>query len=102
MVEIKWTNQSIEDINNIAEYIANDSAKFANIQTSAFFEASEILLTYPLAGRFVPEIKNKNIRELIIGNYRLIYYIIDSKNIHVLTVHHSSRLLKSRGIKKSK
>ncbi len=42
MVEIKWTTQSIEDIINIAEYIANGSLRFANIQTSAFFEASEV------------------------------------------------------------
>jgi toxin ParE1/3/4 len=61
MVEIKWTTQSIEDISNIAEYIAKDSIKFANIQTSAFFDASEILLSYPLAGRYVPEIKNKKL-----------------------------------------
>jgi plasmid stabilization system protein ParE len=39
MVEIRWTEQSLEDIDNIAQYIANDSLKYAEIQVQDFFDS---------------------------------------------------------------
>ena len=38
VVEIKWTVQALEDIENIANYIAKDSFQYASIQTKRFFE----------------------------------------------------------------
>ena len=93
MVEVKWTDQSLEDIHNIAEYIAADSEKFASIQVEKFFERVEVLNKYPTVGKVVPEVGKQNIRELISGNYRIIYKIISKSRIDILTVHHASRLL---------
>jgi plasmid stabilization system protein ParE len=93
MVEIIWTDFAIEDIHNIAEFIASDSERYAKIQVTRFFDYCEILKTQPLAGRIVPEIGDKLICELIQGNYRIIYKIISKTEIHILTIHHSRRLL---------
>lgn len=93
MVKIIWSDQSIDDINNIAEFIAKDSEKYAKIQVKRFFDRAEILKNHPRAGRIVPEINNPSIRELIIGNYRIIYKIISESQVDILTIHHSSRLL---------
>ncbi|MBE9480900.1 MAG: type II toxin-antitoxin system RelE/ParE family toxin [Bacteroidetes bacterium] len=98
MVKIIWTDQAIEDINNIAEFIAKDSEKYAKIQVERFFDRTETLINYPQSGRIVPEINNQAIRELIIGNYRIIYKIISQKRIDIITVHHSRRLLSSNMI----
>jgi toxin ParE1/3/4 len=46
-----------------------------------------------LIGRMVPELNQKDIREIIAGNYRIIYQITNQKTAFILTVHHSSRLL---------
>ncbi|MBA3899140.1 MAG: type II toxin-antitoxin system RelE/ParE family toxin [Bacteroidetes bacterium] len=100
MVEIIWTIQSIEDIENIAEYIAKDSEKYAQIQVQDFFEATKTLEEFPKAGRIVPELNNKGIREVIVGFYRVIYHLISKERIEVLAVHHSYRLLKKRAINK--
>lgn len=70
MVEVRWTPQSIEDIGNVAEFISKDSRKYALIQVQYFFEAAEILENFPKSGRIVPELDNKDIRELIVGFYR--------------------------------
>jgi toxin ParE1/3/4 len=94
MVEVKWTNQSIDDIGNIAEFIAKDSVKYARLQVSIFFETCKILEQFPNAGRIVPEKGKENIRELIVGSYRIIYQIISLEKIDILTVHHSHRILK--------
>ena len=99
MVEVRWAPQAIDDINNIAEYIAKDSIKYAKIQSERFFEATEILLTRPSVGRIVPEVNKPNIRELILGNYRIIYKIISTNRIDILTIHHSARRIKKSKLK---
>lgn len=93
MVEINWTPQAIYDIESIAEFIARDSEKYAVIQTSKFFEAVEILIKHPKAGRSVPELSDDLIREIIIGNYRIVYKIVNDELVDILTIHHSKRLL---------
>lgn len=100
MVKVTWTLQSIEDMQNIAEYISKDSLKYARIQVSDFFETAKILETYPKSGRIVPEFSNTQIREIIIGYYRLIYRITRLNHIDILTVHHSRMILKTKSIKK--
>ena len=93
MVRINWTDQSLDDIDNIAEFIAKDSVKYAKIQVNRFFECVENLNKYPKSGHIVPEIGDEAIREIILGNYRIIYHIITEKHINILTVHNSNRLL---------
>lgn len=102
MVEIRWTPQAIEDIENIAKYIAKDSIKYATIQVQEFFDAALVIEDFPHAGRIVPEVGNKNIRELIVGFYRLIYRIRNTNVIEVITVYHSYRLLKPKDLKRQK
>lgn len=94
-VEVKWTLYSLEDIESIAEFISKDSFFYAQVQTERFFQRTAILETFPMAGRMVPEIGAEDIRELIEGNYRIIYRIINANRVDILTVHHSSRLLSS-------
>jgi len=49
-----------------------------------------------MIGRTVPEINDKNIREIIKGSYRIIYQIKKSRHAEILTVFHSSRLLNEK------
>lgn len=95
MVEVRWTDQALYDVDNIAEFIAKDSIKYAKIQVERFFDKVIILNTHPRAGRVVPEISEDDLRELIQGNYRIIYQIVSNSQIDILTVHHSRRLLKN-------
>jgi plasmid stabilization system protein ParE len=47
----------------------------------------------PQSGRVVPEFGKEDIRELIVGNYRIIYRI-QMDFVGIARIHHSSRLLK--------
>ncbi|MGI4728153.1 MAG: type II toxin-antitoxin system RelE/ParE family toxin [Janthinobacterium lividum] len=85
--------QAVNDVENIAEFISKDSERYAVIQTQRFFEIVLILETNIYIGRIVPEFNNEVIRELILGNYRIIYHVISENIINILTVHHSKRLL---------
>jgi len=102
MVEVRWTDKSLDDIQSIAEFIGKDSEKYAFIQVKKIFEAENILTHYPKSGRVVPELARDNIREIIRGNYRVIYRLINEKRIDVLTVHHSRMLLKRSSLQRTR
>jgi len=47
-------------------------------------------------GKVVNEINNPNVRELVTGNYRIIYRIWNKQRVDILMVHHGTRDLASR------
>ncbi|MCF6269851.1 MAG: type II toxin-antitoxin system RelE/ParE family toxin [Melioribacteraceae bacterium] len=98
MVRINWTFQAKSDLKAIAEYISKDSKRYAKLQVSRLKNRTRILKTQIRAGKIVPEINKENIRELIEGNYRIIYKIVVDNQIDILTVHHSARDLTRRKI----
>ena len=91
-IKIIWSQESLDDIESIASYIEKDSIHYANSVVKSIFSKVEILLDFPLLGRVVPEYQNKNIRELFIYSYRLIYKI-DKDTIAVIAVIHGKRLI---------
>jgi toxin ParE1/3/4 len=93
MARVNWTDQSLSDLVNIADFIAKDSVRYAKITVSRIRTATQQLKTHPLSGRKVPEADNENIRELIHGNYRIIYLVVSEKQVDILTVHHSAKRL---------
>jgi addiction module RelE/StbE family toxin len=102
MVKIVWTDSAIQALNDIGEYIAKDSERYAKMVVQHLFETTDLLEPHPKAGRIVPEFNNKNIRELIRGSYRVVYNIVDTRRIDILTIHHSARLLTRSSISKRK
>ena len=97
MVKIIWTKRSLTDLEDIAEYIAKDSVKYAKLTIEKIINQTSILEKQPLIGRIVPEFNDKKIRELIIGNYRIIYEH-EKSYVNILTVHHSKRDLRKRNL----
>lgn len=101
MVKIVWTDNAINDLNDIGDYIAKDSVRYAEITVLELFESVDILEEHPKAGPMVPEFEDEAFRQIIRGSYRIVYRIVDEYSIHILTVHHSSRLLSnSKALKK--
>ncbi len=93
MVKVKWNEEALDDIDEIAEYIAMDSFTYAKIQVEIFFDRVHHLKDNPFIGAMVPELNDKNIRQLVEGNYRIIYELLNSTTIEILCVIHGSRLL---------
>jgi addiction module RelE/StbE family toxin len=94
MAEIIWTPFALEDLQSIHDYIALDSPNYAIRYIDKLIDKTEILIDYPETGRIVPEFENEFIRELIEGNYRIIYKITSITEISIIRIHHSARLLK--------
>ena len=103
MVKIIWTQRSLTDLKSIAEYISKDSIKYASLTLQRIIDVTLYLEFNPRIGRMVPEIgRNDKIREIIFGNYRIIYKISNEHSVHILTVHHSSKRLRQTSLKRSK
>ena len=93
MVKIVWTDLAKEDLRSIFDYISRDSRVYASRYVDKLISRVDQLESNPKSGRIVPEINKEEVRELIEGNYRLVYkYIGDI--VTMLRVHHSSRQLK--------
>ena len=72
-----------------------DSKYYANIFVSKIVVSAKKIVVFPGMGRVVPEFNIKNIREIILKNYRIIYKIKKSE-ISILTVIHGSRDLTNK------
>ena len=92
MAKIVWTEIAIDDLNNIANFHSQYSDNFASALIKKLFNKPKILKEMPELGRVVPERDNESIRELIEGNYRIIYFFdreIDT--VEIITIHHASQ-----------
>ncbi len=90
MSRIVWTAPAVSDLDSIREYIARDSEVYADSVLSEIFDAVDQLTAYAESGRVVPELNEKQTRELIVGNYRVMYDI-RADIIRILTVLHGAR-----------
>lgn len=102
MVKIVWTEQSVFDLKYILDYISKDSKRYAENQIRRIKAKTLILKTQPESGRIVPELGIMQIRELIEGNYRIVYRFLGNELVEILTIHHSARDFESREIEKIK
>jgi hypothetical protein len=93
MAEIIWTKWAIRDLKSIFEFISIDSKYYAVRFIDSIISRVDQLSIYPLSGRIVPEKNNPIIRELINGNYRIIYKI-NKTHITILRIHNSARRIR--------
>jgi len=91
-MRIIWSPLAIDRISEIADYIAQDNIDASVKWIEDIFNEIEKLHKFPKSGRVVPEIDRNNIREIIYGNYRIVYQI-GGKEISILTVRHFKQIL---------
>ena len=87
-----------EDLEGIAQFIARDSTKYATLFVMDALDSVEKLENFPKSGRIVPETNNPDIREIILGNYRIIYRV-KTDLVEILTIYHGARLLNTEKLK---
>jgi toxin ParE1/3/4 len=74
-MRIHWTQNAVEHLINIYEYIVINSPTYAKRMVDKITRRSEQIADQPLSGRKVPEYETEDIRELIEKPYRIIYRI---------------------------
>ncbi|MEH6824430.1 MAG: type II toxin-antitoxin system RelE/ParE family toxin [Motiliproteus sp.] len=92
-MKITWSPLAVEQARDIASYIALGKPSVAEQWVNGIFDSVDCLIDFPESGRIVPEIKRKEIREIVHGSYRVIYKIQDNQ-IWILLVKNYRQQLK--------
>lgn len=91
MTAVTWSPQSLRDLEGIRAYIALDSPVYADAMVRRLVSAVEHLESFPDSGRMVPERHNPQIREVILGAYRIVYRR-RPESVEIATVFRASRM----------
>ena len=90
--KVVWTLRSREDLRNIAVFIARDNSAAALKLGDLIFQRVDLLQNFPELGRIVPERSQPTIREIVVGNYRIVYRVRhEQKTLEILRVWHGAR-----------
>lgn len=90
MVQIIWTELALAELEHIKEYISFDSVFYAKNVIQRIRNKVKILKQFPKRGGRIPEINIENYRQLIEGNYRIMYKISNDK-VYILSIFHGAR-----------
>ena len=91
-MKIYWSPLAVERLEEIYDYISNDSVSAAQNLIENIFNKVESLSDNSERGRVVPESNREDVRELFEGEYRIIYKL-ESKKLFVLTIRNFKQLL---------
>ena len=91
-MEVILTDRFLTRVEECTDYIALDHIPTAIQWAEGVIEHCEQLRTQPDSGRMVPEFNRPEIKELIHGNYRLVYEL-KSNRVDMLTIWQTSQVL---------
>ena len=89
--KIRWSPRAADDLEDICNYIARDSERYAAIFAGNIFQIINHIPDFPNSGRIVPEYKNESLREKIFGNYRIVYRL-KNEDVEIVAIHHGARI----------
>ena len=97
-MKVIWSPLALGKLEAAARFIALDKPLAAEKWVNDVFERTELLGSQPEMGCEVPELLIPNYREIVFGNYRIIYKI--EHNIKILALRNSRQLLSPENIER--
>jgi len=94
-MKVRWTKNAADNLVSIVDFIAEDKPDAASALARKIQASMKNAACFPKSGRIVPEFGIMEIREKLVGNFRVVYRIAP-KCIEVLAVVESHRLLEKR------
>ena len=95
MAQIIWTESALQDLDEIAEYIALDKASAAKSLVKGIFKSVDRLENFPESGRIPPELDPPTrYREIVKGPCR-IFYRYEQDKVFIIYVMRTERLLRN-------
>ena len=93
MTVVVWALTALDDLQAIRDYVARDSERYADALVDRILGAVDRVAVFPRSGRVVPEFMNDAMREVVQGNYRIVYRLT-AVRVEVVAVVHGARLLR--------
>jgi len=91
-MKIQWTHVAFRRLNEIYGYIENDSPTNAEKWLDRLLKKMATIKDFPKAGRSIPEVEAANIREIVYGNYGIVYKIKEDA-VYIMTIRHFKQIL---------
>jgi plasmid stabilization system protein ParE len=73
VIQIRWTEQAVQNLEEIKSFIGRDSPSYAQAIVGRLYQAVTQLARFPDSGRVVPGRGVPEIRELVRPPYRIVY-----------------------------
>lgn len=89
-VRLRWSNEALDELADVADFVAQFSAAYADELTTRILEAADRLIEFPELGRKNAALGSEHVRELLIEKYRLVYYV-DTQLVTILSIRHQAR-----------
>lgn len=97
LTQVQWTAPALQDLLTVTQYIKTDNPAAAHRFGSQIKVKVSRLARFPRSGRLVPEFPASGLREVIVGDYRIIYRVVPGKRqVEILTVRHGAKPLEGR------
>lgn len=94
MTTILWSPKSLRDLDGIEGYIAQHNPTAGRRLVQKIIGRTDRLVLFPNSGSFVEEDELRRYRQVLQGNYRVIYRYDSTTDVAtVITVIHAARLL---------
>ncbi len=91
-MQLVISSQVRKDITQIYKYISKDSVKYANETVNNIYARINVLSKFLHIARYVLEVPNKTLREILYKSYRIVYSISEEKQlVHILFVAHGKQ-----------
>ncbi len=94
MAEIVWVEPAVQDLDEIADFIALDDPEAARGLVSRVLDHLEKLAGFPELGSRVPELRRSRYRQIVEPPCRVVYRF-DGERVYVLHVLRGERLLRA-------
>ena len=94
MVEIVWAEPALNDLDDIADYVALDNPDAAARLVAKVFDVIERLSNHPLSGKQVEELLDSPYREIVVPPCR-IFYRHEGDAVYILHVMRGERLFRN-------
>jgi addiction module RelE/StbE family toxin len=89
-MKVNWTAAALEQLRDIHSFIARSSPQYATRAVDRLISRSQQIANFPHSGRVVPDVTDVNVREIVEGQYRIIYHVLESE-IDIIAVVHGAR-----------
>jgi plasmid stabilization system protein ParE len=90
MAEVIWSPEALQDLEDIAAFIARDSEYHAALFVQRLIEATDRLADFPDSGRVIPEVGASRFREVVEGGYRIMYSV-NGDQVRIDAVLHGAK-----------
>lgn len=89
---IIWKDEAKEDLRDIIHYLSRSSFVYVDNWSNELTKKLDLLGSFPEMGHKVPEKELSHLREILIGNYRLLYIYLHEMITIIAIRHQASQL----------